>query len=101
IPLGVRIARNVGALRQDEERRVPYTRVNTGAAPMRLLKSEADCGCTTAELPQDPIPPGGSATVEVIFNGRSRAGALRRIVQVETDGDPFRFELVLEGEVVP
>jgi tetratricopeptide (TPR) repeat protein len=99
--LGTRIVRNVGTLRQDEERRVPYTLVNTGTSPMRLLKSEADCGCTTAELPQAPIPPGGSAMVEVTFNGRAREGQLRRIVYVETDGDPFRFELVLEGEVVP
>ena len=68
---------------------------------MTLLKSEADCGCTTAELPKAPIPPGGSAVVEVTFNGRAKEGALRRVVFVETDGDPFQFELVLEGEVVP
>lgn len=99
--LGVRIARNVGILRQGEERRVTYTLTNTGSTPMRLLKSEADCGCTTAELPQAPIPPGGSAVVEVTFNGRAREGVLRRVVIVETDGDPFRFELVLEGDVSP
>lgn len=99
--LGVRIARHVGALKQDEERRVPYTLVNNGHTPMRLLKSEADCGCTTAELPKDLIPPGGSTVVEVTFNGRAKEGALRRVVYVETDGEPFQFELVLEGEVMP
>ncbi len=99
--LGVRIARNVGRLRQDEERRIAYALTNTGPTPMRLLKSEADCGCTTAELPQAPIPPGGSAVVEVTFNGRAREGYLRRVVFVETDGEPFQFELILEGEVVP
>lgn len=99
--VGVRIVTNVGRLKQDEERRVAYTLTNAGSTPMMLLKSEADCGCTTAELPKDPIPPGGSAVVEVTFNGRAREGSLRRIVYVETDGDPFQFELVLEGEVVP
>lgn len=99
--LGMRIVRNIGLLKQDEERRVPYTLVNNGPTPMRLLKSEVDCGCTTAELPEAPIPPGGSAVVDVTFNGRAREGVLRRTVFIETDGEPFQFELVLEGEVVP
>jgi tetratricopeptide (TPR) repeat protein len=98
---GVRIAMNIGILKQGEARQVPYTLVNTGSTPMRLLKSEADCGCTTAELPEAPLPPGGSAIVEITFNGRAIEGPLRRLVFVETDGDPFRFELILEGTVVP
>ncbi|MBL7957587.1 MAG: DUF1573 domain-containing protein [Flavobacteriales bacterium] len=100
-PLGLRIAKHVGTLKQEEERRIAYTLTNTGSTAMTLLKSEADCGCTTAELPKAPIPPGGSAVVEVTFNGRAKEGALRRVVFVETDGEPFQFELVLEGEVVP
>ncbi len=99
--LGVRISKNVGLLKQDEERKVSYALTNTGSTPMKLLKSEVDCGCTTAELPTASIPPGASAEVEVTFNGRAKEGALRRAVFIETDGEPFQFELVLEGEVVP
>ncbi|HRD52466.1 MAG TPA: DUF1573 domain-containing protein [Flavobacteriales bacterium] len=97
--VGVRIAKNLGTLRQGEERRVPYTLVNTGTTPMRLVTSEADCGCTTAELPTAAIAPGASVEVEVTFSGRAPEGPLRRIVYIETDGIPFQFELVLEGVV--
>lgn len=97
--MGVRIAKHVGMLRQDEVRTVPYTLVNTGSTPMKLLRADADCGCTTAELPDRTLAPGESAVVEVTFNGRAIIGPLLRLVYVETDGDPFRFELVLEGVV--
>ncbi|MBK9177758.1 MAG: DUF1573 domain-containing protein [Flavobacteriales bacterium] len=98
---GVRISQHVGQLTVGMERTVPFTLTNTGNRPLRLVKAEVDCGCTTAALPKAPLPPGGSAVVEVTFNGRAQPGALTRIVVVETDGEPFRFDLVLQGEVVP
>jgi len=97
--MGLRIAKHVGMLRQDEVRTVPYALVNTGSTPMKLLRADADCGCTTAELPDRTLAPGESAVVEITFNGRAIIGPLLRLVYVETDGDPFRFELVLEGVV--
>ncbi len=99
--LGIRIEQHIGRINQGEEQHIPYTLVNTGSAPLRLLRSETDCGCTTAELPQAPIPPGGSAVVELTFNGRAQPGPLMRLVMVETDGLPYRYELVLRGEVMP
>lgn len=98
---GVRITQHIGSMTAGVERKVPFTLTNTGSRPLRLVKAEADCGCTTAALPTGPLPPGGSAVVEVTFNGRAQPGALTRIVVVETDGEPFRFDLVLQGEVVP
>lgn len=99
--LGLRIEQHIGRIKQGEEQRVPYTLRNTGTGPLRLLKAETDCGCTTAELPKSAIPPGGTAVVEVTFNGRAQLGGLFRMVMVETDGLPYRYELVLLGEVVP
>lgn len=97
----VRIVQHVGAMAQGAERKVPFTISNTGNRPLRLVKAEADCGCTTADLPKAPLAPGGSAVVEVTFNGRAQPGPLTRIVVVETDGEHLRFDLVLQGEVVP
>lgn len=98
---GIRITQHIGPMTAGVERKVPFTLTNTGSRPLRLVKAEADCGCTTAELPKAPLAPGASAVVEVTFNGRAQPGALQRIVVVETDGEPFRFDLVLQGEVVP
>lgn len=38
---------------------------NAGAKPLEIAKVESTCGCTTAELPQRVIPPGGSSFLDV------------------------------------
>ncbi len=92
---------DLGRLRQDVERHVVFTIRNQGDTPMRLLDSQADCGCTHAELPQAPIAPGGTVEVAVSFNGRAPLGPLERTVVVRTNGTPERVELTIVGEMVP
>lgn len=91
----------LGDLQQGVERIIPFTVRNEGDKPMELLRAKADCGCTTATLPKGKIPVGGSVDIEVIFSGRAPVGPLRRTVTVDTDGVPERFDLVIEGLVVP
>jgi hypothetical protein len=98
---GPRSVQKTGELRQGAARTFTFHVENKGATALRLLGSKADCGCTTASLPDAPIPPGGMADVEVIFNGRAPEGPLRRTVVIDTDGTPATIELVIEGTVVP
>lgn len=91
----------LGDLKQGVERITRFTVRNEGDKPMELVEVKADCGCTTATLPKGKIPVGGSVDIEVVFSGRAPDGPLRRTVTVDTDGVPKRFELVIEGRVVP
>ncbi len=96
----VTLVERIGRTRQGEERVVVFTLENPGDSPLRLLESTADCGCTTASLPDHPIPSGGRLEVEVIFNGRAPLGGLSRTVTIMTDGEPGLFRLTMEGEVI-
>ncbi len=96
-----RTLRKVGELKQSEVREFAFHLENTGTAPLRLLSSTADCGCTAAALPEAPIPPGGMGEVLVTFNGRAKEGPLTRTVTITTDGTPGIIELVIDGTVVP
>jgi Protein of unknown function (DUF1573) len=91
----------LGDLQQGMERITRFTLRNDGDAPMKLLHAEPDCGCTTAQLPKSNIPPGGSAEIDVVFNGHAPDGPLRRTVVIDTDGTPKHFELVIEGRLLP
>jgi hypothetical protein len=73
---------------------------NTGDRPLRLLGSKADCGCTTATLPEQAIAPGASEEIEVLFNGRAPTGPLERHVIISTDGDPASLVLTITGSIV-
>jgi hypothetical protein len=78
--------------------RFPIT--NTGSKPLNLLSAKADCGCTTATLPEQPIAPGTTEEVEVRFSGRAPAGPLERHITITTDGDPNTVVLTLTGTIV-
>jgi hypothetical protein len=96
-----RSIRKVGELKQGEVRTFAFHVENHGPAPLRLVSSKADCGCTAAALPETPIPPGGMGEVTVTFNGRAPEGLLTRTVTITTDGAPGTIELVIDGAVVP
>jgi tetratricopeptide (TPR) repeat protein len=101
IPEKIEIKKKVGVLRQEKERRVIFKLKNESDVPLKLTEVKADCGCTTAALPKEAIAPGSSADIEVIFNGHAPLGPLSRSITIFTDGDPQRFRLTFEGEVVP
>ncbi|MDX9892733.1 MAG: DUF1573 domain-containing protein, partial [Bacteroidales bacterium] len=41
---------------------------NTGKADLILTNCSSSCGCTVPEWPKEPIPPGGKASIKVIYN---------------------------------
>jgi tetratricopeptide (TPR) repeat protein len=93
--------RDLGQLKQDQERTITFMVRNRGDRPMRLLDSKADCGCTAADLPQGDIAPGQEVPVQVHFNGRAPEGPLDRTVTIRTNGTPERIDLTITGTVVP
>lgn len=92
---------DLGPLKQEKERTVTFLVRNHGDRAMRLLDSQADCGCTTAELYAGEIAPGQEVPVQVVFSGRAPLGTLERTVTLRTNGTPERITLVIRGTVVP
>jgi Protein of unknown function (DUF1573)/WD40-like Beta Propeller Repeat len=74
---------------------------NNGTNPLSITEVKADCGCTTAQAPPDPIEPGSTVKIPVQFSGRASQGDFRRTVRLITDGEPTEIELILSGVIVP
>ena len=73
---------------------------NTGAAPLRLARVEAACGCTTPSWTEVPVPPGGAGEVVVAFDPEGRAGPFEKAVAVAPEGaEPATLRI--RGTVVP
>lgn len=75
---------------------------NAGFSDLELLSYEASCGsCTTVQLPDEPIAPGGTGTVRVSYTARE-AGSGHRSVVISTNADMQRFlYLVVSVDVPP
>jgi len=71
---------------------------NTGDAPVEIGQIYSGCGCTRTQASASTIPPGGTATVEVVFNLLGRSG--ERIISVYVNSnDPVNpaFQLQCRG----
>lgn len=73
--------------------------INTSDKPVTVTKAITSCGCTTAGTPKEPIPPGGSADVEISLKAGPKPGAsLSKRVTFQVDGHPPTI-MTVQGKV--
>lgn len=72
---------------------------NSGKADLLLQNVLIGCDCITVEYPKNPIPPGGSAEITVIFNTSGYSGKNVRSITLVTNGFPPNKRLVLTTEL--
>jgi hypothetical protein len=74
---------------------------NQGDAPVRILSVKPSCGCTVAEWPRTPVPPGKNAPVSCRLTLKGLRAMQKKLVRVRTN-DPVNPHLVLtmQGNVL-
>ncbi|MCR9012858.1 DUF1573 domain-containing protein [Gabonibacter chumensis] len=77
-----------------------FTFKNEGDSPLIIRHVEASCGCTVPKWDKRPIPPGGTGSITVTFNPRSRPGNLLKKIVVYTNATPPNHLLKITGKVV-
>ena len=75
--------------------------VNTGDAPLLIVKAQAGCGCTAIKYPETPIQPGDTATVGITYNPSGRPGQFTKQAIIFTNTVPKRTILEISGNVIP
>jgi Protein of unknown function (DUF1573) len=74
---------------------------NNGSKPLIIIKATASCGCTIADKPDQPILPGDTGLIKVIFNSTGKRGHNHKTITVESNAYPSFPPLILTGEVKP
>lgn len=70
---------------------------NTGDAPVGITDVHSGCGCTVPERPKEPVAPGASGVIPVVYSAAERQGRQTQNIQVKTsDGKEFSLRLVAE-----
>jgi hypothetical protein len=60
---------------------------NMSDTPVRVLRAVADCGCTTSTVPEQPIAPHATATVEITMKpGAEQGTELHKRVTFDVEG---------------
>jgi hypothetical protein len=73
---------------------------NTGNADLVITKVSTTCGCTVANYPKNPIPPGGKGKIEVVFNSAGKHGYQHKIVRILANTQPNLTELSIDAQVL-
>lgn len=73
---------------------------NEGKSNLVIASAKGSCGCTVAEPPKDPIPPGGSGKIEVVFDSNGKSGMVSKSISVLTNCEPSNALLTISGEVI-
>lgn len=72
---------------------------NTGKNPLVIKDAQGSCGCTVAEYPKEPVPPGGTGVIKASFNTEGRNSYQAKYITLYANTIPSETKLALEGEV--
>lgn len=73
---------------------------NEGSAPLLISNVKTSCGCTVSKYPEEPIMPGESEKISVVYNS-ARSGKFTKNVTVMSNADQPSYVLTISGEVSP
>ena len=76
----------------------PFT--NTGRAPLLITDARSTCGCTVPNYPKEPVAPGASGEIEVVFNTSHKYGRQRKPVTISANTYPAMTTIYVDGTVI-
>ena len=74
--------------------------VNDGGRELVITSVEATCGCTTPGWSSEPLKPGESESLELIFDASGRSGAQRKVVTVQSNASKQLVRLIIRANVI-
>lgn len=89
-----------GVVIQGEKVSYTYIYTNHGKSDLVISSVHASCGCTVPKYDTEPILPGKSGKIEVIFDSSGRNGLQNKTLTVLANTQPNAVELHFTAEVV-
>jgi len=91
-----------GAIRSTDTWATDVVLVNRGEVPVAITGSERSCACTVAQLPSEPIQPGATASVRIVYRPSVPSGGEFHRVKIMLDhATQKEINLFLIAQVVP
>lgn len=88
-----------GTISQGEKASHTYTFTNTGKVDLVITTAKGSCGCTVPDYPRQPIAPGESGEIEVVFNSEGKSGKQHKKIYIVANTNPETNTLAITGTV--
>jgi hypothetical protein len=90
-----------GTITEGEKAEYSFKFTNTGKKQLLISSAAASCGCTVPTYSKEPIPPGGTGMIKVVFDSKYRLDRFEKYVTVLSNTSPAETKLYIRGLVVP
>lgn len=90
---------NFGTIKQDTKNTKIFTFKNTGSKPLIIEDAQGSCGCTVPKFPKEPIKPGESGEIEVVYSPGKQQGAQSKTVTITANTEPITSTINISANV--
>ncbi len=89
-----------GSIAQGEKVSYSFVFKNSGKKDLIISSAIGSCGCTVPQYPKNPISPGESASIDVVFNSEGKDGKQDKTVTLMANTNPASKVLKISGNVI-
>lgn len=89
-----------GTISQGEKVYHSFKFTNTGENDLVISSAKGSCGCTVPTYPKEPISPGETGVIEVVFDSNGKKGSQHKKVFITANTDPSSNVIAIKGEVL-
>lgn len=88
-----------GNILQDSENTKVFTFTNTGKEPLIIENAKGSCGCTVPQYPKEPIAPGATGDIKVVYKPGKQKNKQNKTVTITANTEPASTILTIMADV--
>ena len=92
---------NFGTIKQEEKVEYTFKFTNTGESDLVITDARASCGCTVPTYPKQPIKPGETGEIPVVFDAGKSLNKVSKTVTITANTNPAMQTLTIEANIEP
>ena len=85
---------------QGEKLEYKFQFTNTGKNNLIISSTKTTCGCTVSDYPKEPILPGASAYIKIVFDSENKSGYFHKAIEVSANTIPNKHVLEIIGKIL-
>ncbi|NUM51345.1 MAG: DUF1573 domain-containing protein [Flavobacteriales bacterium] len=89
-----------GNVKQDTENKHIFKFTNTGSNPLIIKSATGSCGCTVPTFPKEPIAPGATGNIEVVYSPGKQVAQQNKTVSIVANTEPSTIVLNIKANVI-
>ncbi len=95
-----KLEHDFGKITEGEKVACMFNFINSGDGDLLISSATTSCGCTVPRFSKEPIPPGETGSIEVLFDSAYREGTQTKTVTIRSNAKPKIMILRIVADVL-